>query len=123
MTAGLLLTLLGCADQGSFISNVEAVISEHMPTVIMVSWELAEEAEAWVEYAPAPDCDWTSRTRTGTVGTVALMGIPPVTDVCYRVVAQQGESRFISEEGEARTGNIPVSAPGVTVEIFDEERM
>ena len=123
MTAGLLLTLLGCGEQGSFISNVEAVVSDHMPTVIMVSWELAEEAEAWVEYAPAPDCDWTTRSRTGTSGTVALMGIPPVTDVCYRVVAQVGESRFISDEGEARTGNIPATAPGVTVEIFDEERM
>ena len=124
MTGGaLLLILVGCEGQDPFISNVEAVVSEYMPTVVMVSWELAEEAEAWVEYAPAPNCDWTTRTRTGTSGTVALMGIPSVTDVCYRVVAELGDSRYISEEGEIRTGNIPSTAPAVTVEVLDEERI
>ena len=117
------LWLLGCGGYDSFIVSVEAELSSDMPTVPLVSWELEEEAEVWIEYGPFPDCDWETHSRTSATGTLPLLGIPPVVDVCYRLVAQLKDSRFVSEEAEIRTGNISATAPGVSVEIFDESKM
>ena len=117
------LHLLACSGADSPLLSLEAEVDDQMPTVVKVSWELSEEAEAWVEYGIAPDCDRVTNSLVGLVGTVPLLGIPPVEDVCYRLVMETEDSQYTSEEGEVRTGNVPVSAPPLTVEIFDEEAM
>jgi hypothetical protein len=143
----LLLTLLACkqpitdtarpepADSGdtlpddtapgdtsvAAVSNIEARIDADFGTLVHVSWQQDQSAEAWVEYSFEAD-SWLSSPAV-SVGEGAaealLLGIPYDEEVTLRVVNDFGAGPRLSESITITTDPLPDGLPVPEVTLSD----
>ncbi len=113
--------LIGCSGGGSAqFLEVEATIAETVATVVSVSWSLDQEAQVWLEYGLNGACDGeVTNSITGDSGETLILGIPPVTDVCFSAVADIDGVDLRSDSQTIRTGNIPSTFSTMTIEDYD----
>lgn len=95
------------------VSDVAVTIAPQMGTVVTIAWAQSFDSDGYVEFGE--DGDLTRSTRvlpsSGGVGEALLVGLPPDTEISYRVVAG-GEAQPTET---FTTGSLP-NAPTMTVE-------
>jgi hypothetical protein len=116
------LFAVGCsAGQGEIIQEMHWERT-NVGTVIRVSWTLEQEAKAWVEFGPIPDCsEWSTPVQTGDSGEVLLLGLPPVTDTCFVLKAKADGVEESTSRETFRTENVPASLEPMVIEQIDPE--
>jgi len=97
--------------------DVQAGVSDAVRTVVEVAWSTAEPTVGWVEFG----LDETLGQRTppsdpSALHDVDLLGLPSLTDVHYRLVAEVDGAPVASAVSIVRTGGVPATLPGVFVE-------
>ena len=111
---------VGCgAGSSDLIQDVEWERTQ-VGTVIGVNWRLTEEAETWIEFGPAPDCN-TLRTPASNAleNQELLLGLAPVTESCFVIKAALGDEVLSTEPERFRTENVPSSVEFMEVESMD----
>jgi len=111
-------------SQGDGTFEIDAIVSEVIPTVVTVHWSVDLEAidDAQVEFGPddsygrvAP-ADLSGDAPYETV----LLGSKPASDVHFRVVVEAGGETWASEDHVAATGSVPNGFPSMSVEALGE---
>jgi hypothetical protein len=110
---------LGCSGTTDLVRDVEWERTQ-VGTVIRVLWGLTEQAETWVEFGPAPDCDgFETPVLNGLDNEVLLLGLPPVTESCFQIKTRVDGEVIASEREPFRTENVPASVEPMEVEAID----
>ena len=119
------MALAGCGGGSSAgIDSMTAQLSENVATVIEVTWELEAEGDAYIEYGLDGACEgMQTPSFSGATGDTLILGVPPVTDVCFSLVATIDGDEAVSEVQTIRTGNLPSIFSSMTVEEYDADRV
>ena len=106
-----LATLSGCG--GDDLSDVRASVSEHIATVVNVSWNTSEATRGFVEFGPTPHLDSSTPLEADkdTEHRVPLVGLKADTEYFYRVVLEDEQA---SEVASITTGSLPLDLPVLT---------
>jgi hypothetical protein len=118
----LLATLAQCAndaeDDEIEVSDITARIADDIATVIIVEWTTDTASIGQVEFKEGDDfSDATPMTSTpSTTHRALLLGMPPDTEVRYRIVASYGEKETVSMEKTITTGALPTYLPDLAAE-------
>ncbi len=116
----------GCPDEAGTdaLFDIEAAVSEAVPTVVDVRWEVDAEApeDARIEFGPDDGYGMVAPVELddGAPYEALLLGSPQSTDVHYRVVATVGGEELASDDRVVSTGTLPASLPELTVEVDGE---
>jgi len=110
----------GCgAGSQDLIQDVEWERTQ-VGTVVGVNWRLVEDAETWIEFGPAPDCNaLRTPVSEALVNEELLLGLVPVTESCFVVKALQDGELFSTEPERFRTENVPAAVEAMEVETID----
>lgn len=104
----------GADDQGGgSISAVTAEVSDHITTVVNVSWETAEETRGQVEFGPTRDLGRSTPLEADAAleHRVPLVGLKAETEYFFRVVLEDGSASDVSS---IVTGSLPLDLPILT---------
>jgi hypothetical protein len=121
LTPTLTLLLAACGDGKDAaptevaFTEVAGALHEEVVTLVEVSWSQDAAADAaWLEYTFEGDAWLSSPPEALDAGAHSqwLLGIPPETEVTWRVVAELGGERFESGEQSATTGALPEDFEG-----------
>jgi len=117
--------MFGCSGGGSSeFTNVDASIADTVATVVKVNWSLEEEAQVWFEYGIDGACEGHETSSiTGSQGETLLLGLPPVTDVCFVGFAELGGDVVEAESQTIRTGNLPSAFSTMTIEDYNPDKV
>ena len=132
---GLLgLAVLGCAvapDGGVFevsgeVIEAEASVSEVVPTVVVVRYEvrLLDLLETSVEFGSDPGCDSSATAYRQADGSfeAILLGSKSSSEVHYRVVARTLSGVYTTPTESILTGPLPPDLPRIDAVTLDPER-
>lgn len=111
-----LLLLVACTDGKSGatgISDLSAVPSEGMGTVLVATWTTESEVTSHIAYGEGgdPSLSTPEETTPSTSHQALLLGLPPETDITLKVVTEDGESEPIV----VATDPLPLGTPSVGV--------
>ncbi len=124
MRPSLLLPLaLLCACRGIAL-DVTAEINPDIATVVEVSWTTGQDAISWVEYGLTEDYE-LSTPRSETAGTehdFALYGLPSLSTVYYRAVAEVDGKEYYAK-GEIETSGLPATLPDFDIQINESAQV
>jgi hypothetical protein len=117
--------MFGCSGGGnSEFTTLDAAVAETVATVIKVTWALESEGAVWLEYGIDGACEGEStNSTTGSSGESLVLGVPPVTDVCFTALAEIDGEQIQSESQTIRTGNLPSTFSTMTIEDYDPTRV
>ncbi|MBX2802411.1 MAG: aryl-sulfate sulfotransferase [Myxococcales bacterium] len=107
---------------GTALRIVGAELVEGLETVVRVTWEQPQEAEAHLEFRVLPDGEWKqSPTKMVPVSmaTEVVLGVPYDADVEYRVVSDLADGLEVTESETITTGQRPRSLP-VPIVLHDD---
>lgn len=95
----------GADDAGASFSDVEAVVSDVVPTVVTVTFANDGEGEGWVAFGPPGEAGWTATATATGAGrwTATLLGIPADTEGWFQV----GVGDAADVVRTVRTGDAP----------------
>jgi hypothetical protein len=113
----------GCAaepalDDGSLeLGPVEATVSEHVHTVVTVTWDSNKPCLGEVHYGLGTDYAWRSRgeTEPGTEHRQVLVGLIADTEYHFRAACTTDAESAFSADGVVATGQLPASVPELAV--------
>lgn len=110
-----LFALVACQEKDSAgptigISDVNATVSEHVATVVTVTWTTSEPTTGHVAFADG--LATPEETEAATEHSAVLLGLHAGQDVPIRVVLSDGTE---SEPISVTTGNLPTELPALTV--------
>ena len=99
-------------------SDVVAVVSPQISTVVDVSWSTSVPTTGYVEFGPTKD-DLGTRTPIDAAATgnhaAILLGLTADTPVYFRVVTSEGGADVAASDVQTiRTGVLPVGLPALT---------
>jgi hypothetical protein len=117
LSLGGLFPLNGCG----LVRNVDAAPVEGLQTVVRVVWTTSAILNGHVEFGPLGDC---ARYKTPMVGLgdtheALLLGLPPATEACYKIIATDGDFEWPEATRTVQTGNIPAAVPNFQVPVHD----
>jgi len=93
------------------IDGIAATVSEHVATVVTVTWTTDVDATCQVEFGPTAGLGLTAPEETaGTEHDAVLMGLAADTAVSYSVAC----GSCTSEAQSVTTGSLPAELPGLT---------
>lgn len=94
-------------------SGVTAELSEHITTVVNVSWTTSSETRGVVEYGPTPDLGSSTplEADAATEHRLPLLGLKPETEYFFRVTLEDERKSAVSS---IVTGSLPVNLPVLT---------
>lgn len=100
------------------ISSVEASISDEMPTVIIVDWTTTEAAVGRAEFGESDEYGLISpwESQPSTEHRTLLLGNPPLTEIHFTVVADDGETEHRGGDRILETGGVASALPSLTLE-------
>jgi len=108
---------VGCVQADPVeILDVSAQHSDTIRTVVTVEWETQPAAISYVEYGLDEGLGRVTAigNEPATSHRAVLLGLPPETDVWYRVVAEYGGQEVTGELEMSRTGALPQQLPSLT---------
>lgn len=119
------ITLMACTsdtgkDSGERLdlptmSDVDASLSEAIPTVITVTWNTDSEVSGWIEYGANGALDHsTSLTDANTAHEMWLLGMTADTEVSYRVMLESDGGTVEGEVQTITTGSMPLGLPDIS---------
>ena len=123
----LLTTLCACTEGAEEVVGafeIEATVSEVIPTVVTVTWSVDPDDidDAYVEFGP--DDGYGSLApvdlSAGSPYEVILLGSKPASDVHFRVVVEDDGELSVSSDHTATTGNVPSDLPEISAETMGE---
>jgi len=116
----MLWILVACNGSG-LVSDDSAALAAEVATVIEVSFTLSDPADVHVTYSVEGGGTQSTPTRSLAAGDhmTRILGVPPVSDVTWGVIATADGESGSSDGGEIRTGNIPSSIPTFNVDTHD----
>jgi hypothetical protein len=118
-TSSLLLSLAlsGCAP-----FELDVYLHESVNMLIQVDWTTDESATTWVEYGLTKDYGMvTPASEPGTEHLHSLLGMPPLSEVYYRAVAEvDGKERSV--RGSIGTGGVPADLPDFLITVDEPEK-
>ncbi len=109
------------------ITEVSAEVDAEMVTLIHVEWTVSHASNTWVEFHDG-DEDWrqapTLAAEAGPQRSL-ILGVPALTDVTWRIVAEAGDVRTETEEEVTATWALPGLMPDFELAesdptLFDE---
>ncbi len=103
----------GCDGEGlrpNGISELQATVSEVIPTVVTVSWKTDTALTGHVVFGASGELSTPEETVASTEHSAILLGLPASTDAEWTVVMSDGHS----ETGVVNTGTLPNTLPSVT---------
>ncbi len=110
------------AGDGTF--EIDAIVSEVIPTVITVEWSAEIEAieDAYVEFGPDDSYGRVAPADLsgGAPFETVLLGSKPTSDVHFRVVVVADGETAVSEDVSVTTGSVPTALPGATAETMGD---
>jgi hypothetical protein len=117
------LLLLACDDATSVApANIEAVVSEAIPTVVTVCWTTAEPTTGTVEFGD----DLSQSTPREAAPTedheALLLGLAQGSEVPYRIVVDAEDGPVTSDTLTVTTGYFPPDVPALTVTGDGQDR-
>ena len=112
------------ADTLAPVTDISAGLHPGIFTIIVVSWTQRVDADqAWLEFTFEND-EWSgspAEPRPAGQHSEVILGVPPYTDVRFRVVNEIGGERFDSDEHTSTTGVIPAHLPQPTLVTWDPD--
>ena len=118
----LWLACLGC-EPADIDPEVEVFLSESIPTVATVTWNLADggATAAHVEFGHADLYDLTATARIDDAGraTATLMGMKQLTEYQLRVVEEFSGESLRGPGHTLETGALPFDVPDLHLEVHD----
>ncbi len=98
--------------------DVRAEVSEHVSTVVNVSWDTKKPSIGYVEYGPTKELGLNTPPAEAetTSHTQTLVGLKPDTLYYYRVVSWEGDAGQ-SEVKSIRTGYLPPGLPTLELSV------
>ena len=114
-----LLALAGCLEEDTlpltFVADCSATVDEDVATRVRVHSTSERPGPSWVEFdigdTPVVDDESTEHEAV-------LLGLPQLTEATWRAITD-GETVC---EGTVTTGPLPITAPELTVTLYDPER-
>ena len=106
------------------VSNVEIALHDNINTVLWVSWDQKEPADAtWLEFGLDGEAPMTSRPGTGALGPHrdVVLGVPGDAEVTVRIVSKTGTAAIQTSEHRFRTGPVPARMPKPKVLSYSPE--
>ena len=93
--------------------EITAVVSEHVRTVVTVSWKTEAATTGYVEFGDGTeDVRLTPSTTSGTSHSVNLLGLWADTEFRFRVVSiGEDGTEWVSDEQAVTTGSLPPEIP------------
>jgi len=115
----LLWIALACVPD--MFTDVEAHVAAEVNTVIEIGFSLREAADVHAAYMLDGSLQQTP-TLALVEGdhTLRILGVPPVTNVQWELVARYDGQQRVSERTIFRTGNLPAAVPVFHAETLDE---
>ncbi len=109
------------------LHDVEASVSEAIPTVITVRWRVAPGTveQTWVDFGRDTDYGHAAdglRMDGGDTYEAFLLGNKPLTDVHFRINAVVDGQTHRTDDAALTTGPSPAELPGIQVETLDAQR-
>ncbi len=100
-------------DPDAFAFDIHHRVSEAIPTVAVVDWEMTLEVPSWVEFGPPGSLGRTmvAGALSGTAHRAALAGLREASDYEFQVVAEVAGVEVRSEVFAFETGLLPVDVP------------
>jgi hypothetical protein len=110
------------AAETTWIQDILVEPAELIPSALVVSFTTAAPGRAWVEFGlESPDERTTPISTEGTEHTWPIIGLPPLSDVVLRVVAEIDGEEYVSGEFTATSGQLLPDSPTMTVTVSDYE--
>jgi len=105
-------------EDDPLISSVEASIAAEMPTVIVVEWTTTEAVVGRVEFGESDEYGLTSpwESEPSKDHRSVLLGNPPLTEIHFAVVADDGEAEHRGGDRVITTEGVAAALPSLTVE-------
>ena len=115
----------GCEDADLAV-DVDISVSEHIPTVATVEWDMAnsDATGAFVMFGPSGLRGRKARARIDDSGHARayLVGMKPMTENECHVVEVGGGDRFEGHRHDLETGTLGTYLPELTVDVYDPIR-
>jgi hypothetical protein len=122
---GLSTVVWVCACSGEDPSDgdcAEASVPQNNPTVVTLSFDTDRQSVSYVEFSAAGgETMTTPMDAPSTHHEVALLGLPPSTDVAYKIVIDE-EGEETTCEGTVTTGRLPPTFPPLEITIDQPDR-
>jgi hypothetical protein len=120
MTLSLCALAAGCSDDdggAASVTNVSAVVSDDISTVVHVRWTTETPSIGYVEYGPSEELGLTTPLESDetTEHSMTLLGLTADTVYHYRVVTWEGGGAGASDVNSIRTGDLPLGMPRLTL--------
>jgi hypothetical protein len=113
----LFTSLTGCENDPETaaiaIDGIAARTADDIATVVIVEWTTDVATTGRVEFGEGDDFSYSTAMEKApsTTHRALVLGMPPQTEVRYRVVASDGGSETTSEPRTITTGDVPTSLP------------
>lgn len=111
-------TLTGCGEsnEAKRPGNVVAEVSEHVSTVVNVSWTTEEASIGYVQYGLTEEMDRNTPLEAEKTKehALSLLGLTADTDYFFRVVTYDGDDAAASDVASVHTGNLPAGMPALS---------
>ena len=109
------LLLCGCGEVE--ITDLEAVVSDTIPTVVTVSWTTDEPTLGSVEFGPDESYSMVTSSESGyaTEHVAYLVGLPAETPASYRVLVEAEDGATSVANDIVTTGTLSGDLPELTV--------
>jgi hypothetical protein len=115
LICAILLGVPGCRNIR--FSDLEAEVSPHVHTVVTVTWTTDEPTRGFVEFGTTEEFGLQTprEAEARTEHEAVLLGLPPSSDVYFRVVVPDEERRFESRTETIATEGLPGDLPRLEV--------
>ena len=121
--SSLVLTILAQCENDTetdeiAVNDITARIADDIATVVIVDWKTDVATTGRVEFGEGNGFAYSTPMASAPTITHRglLLGMPPRTDVQYRIVASEGASETVSAPQTITTGDLPTSLPDLDVQ-------